>query len=592
MQRSQIQVLFSYLPEKVFLHETGILVRSSGIRGEGLSDSVNKTVVLREVDNYLANWEIDARVGMPQSFVRREGDVSLLTPRQVQVEIWPLVFECSNESCKRIVQFKKAQDIRGQARCGTCHSRLRQLRYYYAHECGRVQALHVPKCSTHNYDHIYFEDTGNFRTAAFRCRACGNRQIQRTTQTPCGCEFKDKTGRSMMHAYRVNDTRTYYSHYVSLVNFRSATFDRLQKASDRGEMAIGQYLGLIEGIAQALDERPGRGFPNATRLSAEQWQAEETKFRGMGLSEDDITILRKSRGPAVSGVAALQAIDPRILQLGEEQVMLEWAMLFGTNECPTHTLQSRLAEAESRGDLVATGRLEATRDLAGQMGIGSIAVSWNFPIALATFGYSRGTKRPHDCHISGFPIETGQGAGKTAVYGIATETEAVIVSLDPAAVLAWLQQRGLQLPADSTKSDPRRAMLQIFAVPDLADTASAARDLCHTMSHCMLKALAESQVGFAEASLAEWLVPQALTFAIYASGLQSEVLGTTWTLINDRCLEWLKTAREAASSCENDPMCHHAQPRACERCLYVAFGCKSFNEGLDRGLLNDYWHHA
>lgn len=272
--------------------------------------------------------------------------------------------------------------------------------------------------------------------------------------------------------------------------------------------------------------------------------------------------------------------------------MLEWAMLFAGQECPMHTLEERLTDAGSRGDLVASGRLEATRDLMERMRIGSIAVSWNFPIALATFGYSRGTKDPHNCHISGFPINEGQEAGSTAVYGMAAETEAVIVSLDPAAVLKWLEDRGLPLPSGFAERDPRHVVLEVFADPDLAASALAAKDLCHTMSHCMLKALAESQVGFAEASLAEWIVPQALTFAIYESGLQSEVLGTTWTLINDRCIEWLETSREAASSCENDPMCHHGQPRACERCLYIAFGCKSFNDGLDREYLYDYWYHA
>lgn len=592
MQRSQIQVLFSSLPEKVFLHETGLLVRSSGIRGESMSGSVNKTVVLQEIDNYLSAWVDDARVGMPRSFVGRASDVSLQSPKQVQVDIWPLIFECSNESCKRIIQFRSAQDIPGHARCATCHSRLRQLRYYYAHECGRIQALYIPKCATHGYTDIYFEDTGNFRTAAFRCRACGNSQIQRTTQTPCSCEFRDSTGRSMMRAYRVNDTRTYYSHYVSLVNFRSTTFDRLQGAPDRGALAVGAYLGLVPDIAQAIEERPGQGFTQTPRLTDQEWRVAEAKYLGMGLKEGEIAILRRSLGPAQSGVAALQGIEPHLSHLGEEQAMLEWAMLFAGQECPMHTLEERLTDAGSRGDLVASGRLEATRDLMERMRIGSIAVSWNFPIALATFGYSRGTKDPHNCHISGFPINEGQEAGSTAVYGMAAETEAVIVSLDPAAVLKWLEDRGLPLPSGFAERDPRHVVLEVFADPDLAASALAAKDLCHTMSHCMLKALAESQVGFAEASLAEWIVPQALTFAIYESGLQSEVLGTTWTLINDRCIEWLETSREAASSCENDPMCHHGQPRACERCLYIAFGCKSFNDGLDREYLYDYWYHA
>ena len=40
--------------------------------------------------------------------------------------------------------------------------------------------------------------------------------------------------------------------------------------------------------------------------------------------------------------------------------------------------------------------------------------------------------------------------------------------------------------------------------------------------------------------------------------------------------------------CENDPICYQGTPRSRERCSYLTFGCRVFNEALDREVLYDF----
>ena len=48
----------------------------------------------------------------------------------------------------------------------------------------------------------------------------------------------------------------------------------------------------------------------------------------------------------------------------------------------------------------------------------------------------------------------------------------------------------------------------------------------HAMSHTMLRSLDDGQVGFSESSLAEWVVPETLTFALYVNNFKSVTMGS------------------------------------------------------------------
>jgi hypothetical protein len=593
MERSRTQVLLTYLPGAVFVHESGLIAKTVSIRGEPTT-SVNRQVLLGEIDQYLAHWPDDGIQGIARPSRLAPSDFQIITPELIRWELWPLKFECARESCGRIVSFRALEDIPRAPRCTYCRAPLRQLRYYSAHECGRIQDMYIPKCSQgHGYEHVYFEDTGTFRTAVFRCRACNNGIIRRTLQSPCRCV--DPGGEHpMMRAYTVRDTRTYYTHRISLINLQSVTFNELQSHPARGAIAVASYLGLL---GQAGSIRDGLAEANrATTLTTqtvEEWTAKERQLREMGWSERDIAEVKRAIGPREAGLTALAAVDRRIIDLGNSRPIVERAALFDTSELHRITLGAAHESMRARGEVGAVAAIEEALHRTADLGIEEIAVTWSFPIAMAAFGYTRGVSGLGEGVFQGF-ARAGAYDGKFPIFAVATDTEALLVTLSALSVVRWLcdESHG-SAPVPENIGDARKMILEIFANREVSpEPAAALETLVHTISHVMLRALDDGQVGFAEASLAEWVVPETLTFALYANNLKSYTLGALWTLLNNRTLQWLNKSATGMLRCENDPLCHQRSPRACERCLYLTFGCPSFNDHLDRRLLASFWRNA
>ena len=175
------------------------------------------------------------------------------------------------------------------------------------------------------------------------------------------------------------------------------------------------------------------------------------------------------------------------------------------------------------------------------------------------------------------------------MFAVNSSTEALLVTLSAKDVLTFLHHRGEVSTAPPDDNAARRQLLEVFAAEETQPIpAETIRLLIHTLSHLLLRGLDDGQVGFAEASLAEWLVPETLTFAVYANTLKDFTLGALWTLLNNRALSWLRAVVNRCVRCENDPICYQHSPRSCERCSYLTFGCRTFNDGLDREVLYDY----
>lgn len=598
MQRSRTQTLFSYLPNTVFFHEAGVIVKAHSISGEELSGSVNRSVLLREIDSYLRAWEPEDRGGLPLPSEAGNEEFRIVSPALVRWDVWPLVFECSRENCRRIRTFIRLEDVKNNPRCRFCRGRLRQLRYISTHACGALREMFVPKCAqdpSHGYDHVYFDDTGSFRTSVFRCRACGGSVIRRTAQSPCQCgAFEGPDGRSIMRAFTVRDTRAFYSHYVTLINLQSPNFARLQGHPSRGEIAIGSYLGVVGSVAAALRQADREGHGGGSqRLSADEWGKREAQLRQLGgLKESEISAIRDQLGPLPNELSAIKAVGPAVVSLGGQMRLLERALLFDRDEVARISLDYIEADALRQGRTPVVQSVRRAMSRAQKLGIEEVAVTWNFPIALASFGYTRTVRERGAGRIRGF-AQQGRYDGKTPVFAVASDTEAVLVTLSARRVLEWLTDQGdwLEVPTEDRKC--REAILQVFANRESVPApAEKVETLLHSISHVLLRALDDGQIGFAESSLAEWLVPETLTFALYVNNLKSYTLGALWTLLTNRAEQWLARGYEAIWSCENDPLCHQRRPRACERCLFTSFGCPRFNGQLSRELLQGFWRSS
>lgn len=591
MLRSHSQVLYSYLPGAVFRHEDRVYGKVFSVDGSRLT-SLNEAVVYEEIAHYLQQWPEDLRHDLPIPKDERVKEYRLFKPGLVRWELFPLVFECTRRSCGRVRSFRRFEDLANAPGCAHCNGQLQQLRFYNAHNCGRTQPVYVPKCAVHGYDHVIFDNTGSFLTATWRCRGegCNGAVIRRTNQSPCNCnKFPGPDGVVRMRAHTLDDSRAYQAHYIDLVNIDSSVFQDYQRHPARGQIALAHYLGLLDSIRDGIREANTSG-DDSNRMSPQAWADKEDALRSTGLlTDNEIADLHAIWGPVDRGIAALDGVSTAVLdQVATRRPVYERAAVFDRNEVRRLTLAEQRGQAEARGDTIQADVLQQAEALAASMGVQEIAVTWQFPIAKVAFGYTRERHQPAEAALRGFR-HAKMHDGKHPVYAVATETEALLVTLCAKDVLDFLVGRGEHPTSPADESEARRALLEIFADGEANPTpAVTIRNLIHTMSHLMVRCLDDGQVGFAEASLAEWLVPETLTFAIYANTLKDFTLGSLWTLIASRALSWQTDVVTRSVRCENDPLCYQSEPRSCERCAYLTFGCRSFNGGLDRKILYEF----
>lgn len=601
MQRSRSQTLYRHLPEAVYLHDDELVVKTYRVDGERLGATINKAALLDEVERSMRQWDDDKVTGIRRPSRTDESQFLIIQPTHVEWIVWPLTFQCTRTDCGRVRRFWRSDEVldarneNGRLQCIHCGGQLRQLRYYSAHACGRIEPMHVPACtSCSSRHHVYLEDTGSFETATWRCRACGNAYIKGTRMSPCRCgqyiPESSKRQQAFMRQFTVRDSRTFFPQTVTLLNLKSRTYDLLQTHHARAHIAVASYLGDESKVALSLDdlESQGRG---SDRMTQEEWdEAVRTKYSN--LDAEDIEIIRRTRGPIVEGVGAVGDFSPELKVLAEQRPFLERATLFDRDQIQRYTIEDAEQEAEGLSRAAAAAALSHASTRANELGIDELAVTDEFPIAIAAFGYTRTSKRPNTSTLRGFAA-TGQYENRDPIFTVTTNTEALLISLSAGRVLRWLHERGSYAPTPpSNERDARLAVLEMFArEPEDDEGPNEARMLVHTLSHTLLRALDDGQSGFGESSLAEWLVPETLTFGIYVSSFQAYTLGALWTLLRNRPLEWLQAAFSAVWRCDNDPLCHHRQPRACERCLFLTFGCPSFNDGLSRSIVMDFWRN-
>ena len=189
MQRSTTQVLFRYLPDAAFIHDEGYIAKVDHVTGPRVSD-LNRRVLLDELASELTRWQPD-QIGIPDPRTNPDEYVTL-EPEEVSWDVYPLTFECTRQNCRRVVRWFQQRQLlndtaaAGKVECPVCRSKMRQLRYLTAHNCGAMEPLHTPRCPTcNNTTNMYLEDLGSFAASSWRCRQCGS--AIGTRFTPCNC---------------------------------------------------------------------------------------------------------------------------------------------------------------------------------------------------------------------------------------------------------------------------------------------------------------------------------------------------------------------------------------------------------------------
>ncbi|SHU25876.1 Uncharacterised protein [Mycobacteroides abscessus subsp. bolletii] len=596
MQRSTTQVLYRYLPNAVFSHDDGFYAQVTHIGGSR-PPNINRMVLLDQLGEELSRWQPD-QIGIPNPRTNPDEYV-ILKPEEVVWDVYPLTFECTNARCGRIRRWWRQDTLiadtnaTNQLRCLHCSSALRQLRYLAAHQCGAMDPLHTPRCpNCQDAAHMYLEDLGSFRSSSWRCRTCGSAQSTRFTPCDCGL-YARGGGQPYKQGYTARDQRLWYPQTLTILNISHQTYDNLQRHADRGVAALASWLGDQPSLAGSLTDldRP----PTNTRMSAEQWADTETRMRASGLDEQTIDSVRSLQGPVTTGVTAIAAgVSAEVIAMANELPMVERAGLFDRNVIEDRRSFADVMAAAS--GTAAVAGVSATSDVMTALGIEDISVTQRFPIVVASYGYTRAVREPGQAHLRSYAAARKYDS-RTPIFTVPANTEALLVTFDAPAILGFLQHAGLWSgPVPVAVRDAKVILAELLAA-DLSvggvGPSGVARRLVHSASHALLRALDDGQSGFGESSLAEWIVPNALTSAIYVASYNEFTLGALDSVQRRRIAPWLHRAAEDIDHCDNDPLCSqvstHRPHAACDRCLHLSFGCRTWNADLDRRLLRRFW---
>jgi hypothetical protein len=595
MKRSTTQVLLRYLPDAVFSHEEGFIAKVDHVDGPRVGD-LNQRVLLEELASELERWSPE-QVGIPNPRLN-SSEYVFIQPREVSWDVYPLTFECLRQNCKRVARFFTQASLlestaaAGHLRCASCNSRMRQLRYLTAHNCGAMEPMHTPSCPVcKDATDMYLEDLGSFATSSWRCRKC-NYAIG-TRFTPCNCGRYVRGGtRPYRRGFTERDQRLWYPQTLTIINISNLTFDQFQQSPQRGVAALASWIGDQLDLATSLSEMGHAS--GGTRLSADAWADQERGLRASGVDESVIDEVRRLKGPIDRGVSAVAAgVDPRVIEAFSHRPMVERAGLFDKK-----IVDDRWSFEELRATTAGPERTAANYTGANlaALGIRDVSVTQKFPLLLASYGYSRCQREPGTSDLRSF-AKASQHGGKTPVFAVPAHTEALIVTFDARSMLGFLAHIGTY--SGSVASDSRAASLalaELLAIsPDAGgdDAAGQTRRLVHSASHALLRALDDGRSGFGESSLAEWIVPDALTTAVYVASYNDFTLGALDTVLRRRLAQWMLATSDSVDHCDNDPLCSqtsaHRPHAACDRCLYMSYGCRTWNADLDRRLLRRFW---
>lgn len=569
MKRSKSQVMFNHLPGQVFRHENGLIAKVSRVATEP-SSAINPTLVFDGLSRELDRWTHKNGYRDPSTYPDR---YSLVEPvDEVVFDLWPLNMRCKR--CGVIRMFSSSKDIPKSPRCQrkSCGGHLEQLPFLQVHQCGNLQPLLIQRCNIHGFSALVLDDPGNFADAQLRCLECG---VPVKGLGYRGCTGCNMPGDRYMRSLPVRAPGRFFTHYFPLVTLKNATLGRLNKELAGPAVVIGSYLDDVRDVGADLDD--AAHVRKGARLSPADIEKirEALKHLPANLQAASLPAAHDDRWTEIEDALGQHVVA----ELGGVQRMQERAMIFaGTGDLRVRRLEDFEETARKLGQQATVRRMQAEQHELQHAGFARALVVENFPIALVAYGWTRLTNKDPDARLNAFPPLRNT---KTPLYVSTSNTEAVFLELDPVRVCGWLHENGLLA---SGPEDPREARLQVLREM-AADTpaAVAARNLCHTVSHALIRNLGEL-AGFGEDTMAEYLIPEALAIGLYANVHQEFSLGALVSLVEHHLSTWLKEAMRGTEVCTWDPRCSE-HDGACANCLHLAFGCQHRNQDLDRALL-------
>ncbi len=498
-------------------------------------------------------------------------------------------------------------------KCRWCGGRLGQIYHILVHQCGEMKSLWVPKCNNpaHQGQDTPVELLSRTSQKAmdwrWKCKACGsaiNVPIYRRCDRCSGSKEGEGEGggdQSRMRPIPHRANAAYYTHHITKVNVSREDVQALQDHRDKERILVEAYLegfykteDLLRGIVGTEKSLP---VSEQIRRKAQRMPDGPEKEKWLASAE---------------AMAAIEATEPKP-EPGQQirygltdealEELFDYVKLRGT--CRIKDLETVKREVEPKRP--GMGRVfDDIRREHRAAGIQEISLIEDFPVVTAVFGYTRVSAEPElrigdrtirtiFRHFPTFRMSTEKLQDRIPIFTRVSETEGLLVRLDPVRLLTWLEER-LPGTVGAVPTDERDAKIWLLRnVGDvdrfvtgegLTETTRKVFGLVHTLSHMFVRTAA-SLAGVDRTGFSEYLFPRLGAFVVYNANTEFNLGGIT-TLFEEELDVLLRNVRydPLAKECMYDPICWEKMNSSCHACTHLAeMACGFFNRGMRRAYL-------
>lgn len=592
MRRGRHQVLFNFLPGAVVDYsDEDAFGRVASWRTQKL-DGVNRQLLVEAVSRRIGRFPAGSR-GYPSALT--VAGVEVLTPRHVELSLFPLSFYCLNPACQRVVCFRSAKDFEARTRrafrCPRCNGKLQQFDLLHWHTCGWSEGLVLRKCKVHGDGWMVLNRFGSsaIKRWWFECREC--KPVVPLYRVGAHCK-KCAGNQRMTHGpFRQGDA--FYAESLSMVDLGPVAEEGEAVNQSDFETILAGFLGFLDDVTVS------RLLRHEKNSEAGDPAEMARQLVAQGVPEDYVKKMMRTFGIndlCGDRTAAVEALH-RLVHLGSDDL----------KEAATEVREFRavtslegilsLNEVIQRGVAAGDPMVEGIRGAPTRMrglGLSDAWVARDLPVLLASFGFSRGDPRKQKSILNAFPSDRDH-PGKTPIYANRILTEAIAIEVDRPRVLRWLGlvEPSLKPPTDADEQTQKAWLLNnlrpgsiepFSEIPAAERLPKALYTLTHTLAHTFL-ASASSIAGLDKNSMSEILFPSVPAFVVYSNSSADFQLGGMFTLFESQFATWVDLAIDRARRCLYDPMCSQAKG-ACHACLHLAeVSCVHANKDLDRAVL-------
>jgi len=607
MTRGLGQVLFNYLPEATLDYERGSCIcKVAEVRiDQSDIELIDQKRILDDIRTYVSRW--GSQTDLDVSHTYKANRFAFGEPREILFNVYPLVFEC--RKCGAAFSYKDENELLRNdrnKRCRWCGEKLRQIYHVLVHECGDMKQLWVPRCENKAHGgkntKVVLDLRGSQKAMDFRwkCVDCGAalRPINRTCSCSDGSERDNGKGGARMRAIPHRANAAYYTHHITKVSVSRDELEPLKTNPDREGILIDAYLKKKSSTKTILN-----GIRDGENTLTE---ADRLRSLASTLPDGDEKQKLLNAAAVIDGLSEDKKVESnKEYGLSDETIEELFDYVNLRCKCRIKTIDELKNEVDIKRPGMG-GVIEKSEREHINAGITEVSLVEDFPVVTVVFGYTRVSAEPEfkmgertiQTTFRRFPtfrMSSEKLQDKIPVYTKVSETEGLMVRIDPFRLLTWLEARvpGAigKIPEDSDAA--KLWLLQnVGDVSRFVDPGSMTPitthvfGLIHTMSHMFVRAAA-SLAGVDRTGFSEYLFPRMGTFVVYNSNTEFNLGGIT-TLFEEELGPLLMNVRydPLAKECMYDPVCREYLNSSCHACTHLGeMACGYFNRGMRRDFL-------